>query len=46
MIDIDYMKISIEELDRIFFIHCETFAFICDGDRKKVIIEQEREINL
>lgn len=46
MIDIDYMKISLEELDRIYFLHCEMFAFFCDGDRKKVIIEQESEINL
>lgn len=46
MIDIDYMKISLEELDRIYFIHCEMFAFFCDGDRKKIIIEQESKINL
>ena len=43
---IDYTKISLAELDRIYFIHCETFAFICDGDRKTINIEQEREIDL
>lgn len=40
MIEIDYAKISIEELDRIHFMHNITFDFICDGDSKKIIIER------
>lgn len=40
MIDIDYAKISIEELDKIRFMHNITFDFICDGDSKKIILER------
>lgn len=42
--EIDYEKISIEELDRLYFLHIEIFDFICDGDAKKVIMERIKEI--
>lgn len=41
---IDYAKLTLEELDRLYFLHIETFYFICDGDTKKVIMERIKEI--
>jgi hypothetical protein len=40
MMEIDYTKLSIEELERLYFLHIETFDFICDGDKNKVIFEK------
>lgn len=40
---IDYEKISLEELERLSFLHVETFNFICDADTKKVILEKIEE---
>lgn len=41
--EINYARISIEELDRVYFTHCEVFDFICDGDSKKIIIKKIKE---
>ena len=41
---IDYVKLTLEELDRLYFLHIETFDFICDGDKKKVIMERINKI--
>ncbi len=40
MIEIDYAKLPLIELERLSFLHCETFNFICDGDKQKVILER------
>lgn len=40
MIEIDYTKLPLKELERLYFLHCETFDFICDGDKQKVILER------
>lgn len=39
--EIDYTKISLEELERLCFMHSNNFNFICDGDTKKVILERK-----
>lgn len=41
--EIDYEKISIEELERLSFLHVAAFNFICDADTKKVILEKIEE---
>jgi hypothetical protein len=41
--EIDYEKISIEELERLSFLHAGTFNFMCDADTKKVILEKIEE---
>ena len=40
---IDYEKISLDELERLSFLHTGTFNFICDGDAKKIILEKIKE---
>lgn len=37
---IDYTKLSIEELERLYFLHIDAFDFICDGDKKKIIMKR------
>ena len=42
MIEIDYANLSLMELERLSFLHSETFNFICDGDKQKVILERSK----
>ena len=35
---IDYAKISINELERIYFLHSDNYDFVFDGDKKQVIL--------
>ena len=39
---IDYKKISLEEIDKLAFLHMN-FDLICDADRKVIILERNGE---
>ena len=42
---IDYAKISLNELERLDFLHKGYFSFECDGDRKVVIFKSVGDEN-
>lgn len=35
---IDYSSIDLKELDRLYFLHINNFNFICDADKKQIIL--------
>ena len=43
--EIDYKKISLDEIDRISFLHMGYFDLICDADRKVIVLEKSGENN-
>lgn len=43
IMEIDYKKVSIEELDRLSFLHAEKIDLVCDADSKKIIMMKKDE---
>lgn len=35
---IDYSKIDLMEIKRLYQLHINNFAFICDADKKQIIL--------